>query len=216
MRLTPLFKSPDCFQGLVRLLAFADLHANLTALKELERKAEDADIVACLGDFTVFEQNIEPILERIAKLGETVLVIHGNHETAPVVQRLCGRHESLRFLHRKSWRHGDLTFIGWGGGGFAHHDEQFERWTKTLKPDLKGRRAVLLTHQPPYGTKLDALHDHVGCRSFAAFIRRTPELAYALSGHIHETAGREDRLGGCRLLNPGPAGRLIDLGGADE
>jgi Icc-related predicted phosphoesterase len=193
----------------MRLLAFTDLHASITSLKALERKAKQADLIACLGDFTIFEQNIEPVLERIANLGKRVLLIHGNHETAAIVERLSRKHKSIRFIHRKTYTHEGYTFLGWGGGGFALEDERFARWARTL--DLTEAKAVLLTHQPPYGTKLDALHEHVGNKSFAAFIRRNPAVVLALSGHIHETFGKEDKLGKARLVNPGPAGTFITL-----
>ncbi|MBW3023162.1 metallophosphoesterase, partial [Candidatus Woesearchaeota archaeon] len=39
----------------MKILAFADPHASLPALKEVEKKAKDADVILCAGDISIFE-----------------------------------------------------------------------------------------------------------------------------------------------------------------
>ena len=36
-----------------------------------------------------------------------------------------------------------------------------------------------------------------------------PDLV--ISGHLHETAGKEDKIGKTRLINPGPFGKILDV-----
>jgi Icc-related predicted phosphoesterase len=92
-------------------------------------------------------------------------------------------------------------------------DKEFEKtarkFEKRLKPNDK--KYVLMTHAPPYGTKLDALLDgHCGNKSIRGFIQRT-KPDYAFSGHIHENEGKRDRLGKTRLINPGPFGMVVSV-----
>ena len=204
----------------MRILAFTDLHAGITAYKKLQAKLVKykPDIIVCTGDFTIFEQNIEPVLTKIAEFGLPVILIHGNHETDVIVEKLCKRHKNILFLHNKILRVGDYTFIGHGGGGFygqgedLQGDDEFEELIKQNKRKMKGK-LVLLTHAPPAHTKLDYLewlNDHVGCISYETFIRKyQPTLA--LSGHIHETFGIKEKIGKTLIANPGPEGMVFEL-----
>ena len=50
----------------------------------------------------------------------------------------------------------------------------------------------------------------VGNKSYTSFIKKhQPDVV--LCGHIHENAGKEDKIGKSRILNPGPTGMLINL-----
>jgi Icc-related predicted phosphoesterase len=63
---------------------------------------------------------------------------------------------------------------------------------------------ILLSHQPPYGTKCDRVLKlrHVGSRAIRALIEDwQPDLV--LCGHIHESIG-SDLIGETRVINPGP------------
>jgi Icc-related predicted phosphoesterase len=198
----------------MKLLAFSDLHASLTGLRKLDRlvKAKKPDFLVNLGDFTVFEQNIEDVCKQLAKLHKRQLVLHGNHEDESTVAHLCKRH-GWTFMHKRILAMGDTLFIGWGGEGFVHDLPEFLKWILKHRKDIvAAKRVVLLTHQPPYGTVLDHLWgDSVGNRSFSQFIKNHPNVAFALSGHIHETANKQGKLNKATLLNPGPFGKVMTL-----
>ena len=86
---------------------------------------------------------------------------------------------------------------------------EFEKFTAKVKPFLK--KHVLITHAPPYGTKLDDIYgEHCGSKSIRDFIYKHKPLL-AVSGHLHETAGREDYIGDSRLINPGKKGKLVTI-----
>lgn len=49
---------------------------------------------------------------------------------------------------------------------------------------------------------------HVGAENISKFIKKNL-IDVAISGHIHETSGKIDKLNKTKLYNPGPKGRLI-------
>lgn len=79
-------------------------------------------------------------------------------------------------------------------------------------PDLS--RLLLVSHAPPFETKLDILHtrQHVGSKALRTFIKRhQPHLT--LHGHIHESPHMSgaiaDRLGRTVMVNPGASERAL-------
>lgn len=190
----------------MKLVAFVDLHASTTMLKRLQQvvKKEKPDAVVCAGDFTIFGQNIEQLLEKIAKLGN-VYLIHGNHEDEVECRVLCKK-AGIHFVHNKCEDLGGISFVGWGGGGFEERDEEFEAFAKTVTTKKK---IVLVTHAPVYGTKTDLIwDDHRGNKSFAKYCKKA---RVAICGHFHENAGKHDKIGKCLIINPGPAGAVIEI-----
>ena len=194
----------------MKIVAFADPHASLTALKEVEKKAKDADLILCAGDISIFEQYFEQFLERINKMGKTVLLIHGNHETEELTETLCQGLKNLRFIHKKVYRIGNYAFAGFGGGGFGHQDLDFENFIKKIKP-RPDEKLVLMTHGPPYGTRLDTIgKGHYGCKSYTNGIKTLKPVLY-ICGHFHETFEKKDKIGNSILANPGPKGMVFDI-----
>lgn len=197
----------------MKILAFVDIHGSLHALKSLETtiKKEKPDLLVNLGDYTIFENEIEELSARVAKLHPLQLIVHSNHESEEAARLMAKRH-GWTFLHKSTALVDDILFVGYGGGGFATIDTAFERWTKTIEPKLKkAKKVVLLTHQPPHGTPLDHLWgSHVGNTSFTWFIKKY-KIDLALSGHIHETATKTGKLGKTLLCNPGPLGKVFTL-----
>lgn len=99
-------------------------------------------------------------------------------------------------------------------GGFSLTDERFEKISKTWEKEIKenkDKKIILVTHAPPYGTKLDrALGEHCGNKSIAKFIKNN-KVELAISGHFHENFGKRDKIGSTKLINPGPYGRLYKI-----
>ncbi|RJQ19020.1 hypothetical protein C4580_05565 [Candidatus Woesearchaeota archaeon] len=203
----------------MKILAFTDLHASVTGYKHVLAKSKKGkpDIIICCGDFTIFEQNIEAVLDKINDLPAPVYLLHGNHEQDVIVQKLCKRYKNITFIHRAIVKSGDLTIVGHGGGGFYGQgknagDKDFDKFIKESSKKLTGKM-ILVTHAPPQNTQLDYLEwmdEHVGCSSYTDFIKKY-NPALALSGHIHETFGTTQKFGKTVLCNPGPEGMLIQL-----
>jgi Icc-related predicted phosphoesterase len=202
----------------MKILFFVDTHGSNGSMRRLKEKSQDVDLLVCAGDFTVFENDMTSILREFDEIGKPVLIIHGNHETSSGVMIECEQLKNLHFIHKTYFILNDLVFYGFGGGGFSVRDESFthdaelfiREFKNLIDRDGKKYRLVLITHAPPYGTMLDDLGGHVGNKSVAEFIRRH-EPILAVSGHIHETSGADDKLNNTRMINPGPNGMILDL-----
>ncbi len=211
----------------MKILAFTDIHGNAKSLgyvsisqtlKRLEQfkktiKKEHIDVAVCIGDFTFFNEHVELLLKKIADLGVDVLLVHGNHEDEMEVRILSKQYPSIHFMHKKMKKIGNYTFIGYGGDGFSRRDPEFVATMKTLTKKLdKKEKIIFISHEPPYGTKIDYRegYGHVGSVDYREFIDKN-NVVLALAGHIHECFGEEQKLKKVLVLDPGPDGRIINL-----
>lgn len=210
----------------MKILAFVDLHSKprspeyvdfytstkyIKKLKERAKK-EKPDLIICAGDVSLFENHLEEMMKRISKMGKKILVIPGNHETNSIMRKICSFHDSLTFLNKKAIKIGDYVFVGFTGEGFLRRDQELERFIKKIKPKIKGKNVVLVTHAPPYKTKLDKIgREHCGNKTISNFIQANKNIVLEICGHIHENAGKKDKLNKAILVNPGPLGALIEI-----
>ena len=206
----------------MRILFFTDTHGNMHQLDEVVKKSNDADIIVCPGDLTIFENDLDLILKILNSIGKPVLVLHGNHESHSLMAALCLRYKNIQFIHKALHVFEDVVFFGYGGGGFAINDSMFDRtmdvllkeYDKLCKKNNTSYKIILVTHAPPHGTIVDDMgYDgaswHVGCKNFTDFIMREKPVI-AVSGHIHETFELQEQKGRTLILNPGPRGRIIE------
>jgi uncharacterized protein len=205
----------------MKVLFFIDTHGSQSALRHIKEKAKNADVIVCGGDFTIFENDMVKILEEFNSWNRPVIIIHGNHETASTTQGSCENLKNLHFIHKKYFIIDDLVFYGYGGGGFSTTDSTFTRETELFMLEFrkmcanhnKKYRLVLVTHAPPFGTQIDYKNEyegHVGNKSITEFILKHQPIL-AMSGHIHETAGVDEKMNKTRIINPGEKGMLIEL-----
>jgi len=198
----------------VKILAFTDSHGSPSAMKKLSKlaKAEKPDVIVCPGDFTIFDQHMNKILKQINNLGAPVLLIHGNHESEYLVKKSVKKFKNLIFIHKSFCRFGKYLFIGYGGGGFSLTNKSFTTWgEKIIKKAKKDDYIILLTHGPPFGTKLDLImEDYCGNKDYRKFIMKN-KIPLTFCGHIHETFNMEDKIGKGRVINPGPYGMIIKV-----
>jgi uncharacterized protein len=201
----------------MKILAFGDLHGDDEALDSLRHQAleHNPDLIVCVGDFTIFGIDLFVILEQlnlIAEISNTKLIlIHGNHEDEDAVSELLSDYEHIIYIHKDIFEFDGFTFVGYGGGGFSLRANDFVSFVSEHTLDFAHKKLILLTHQPPYGTKLDTIRGRqTGNADFTEFIK-THQPILALSGHIHETFGEVDEIGKTKLLNPGPHGVIIEL-----
>ncbi len=192
----------------MKILAFVDTHENLTALQRVERQANKADLLVCAGDISIFETHLDAMMKRLGKIKKPILMIHGNHETSAVLGKYCSFYKNITFIHNKLYKFQDCYFLGWGGGGFSQIEKEFERRIK--KVNIHGKKVVLVTHAPPYNTKLDILSkEHYGSKSITRYIQKNKNIILHVCGHFHENEGRHDRINQAKIINPGPAGEMV-------
>ncbi|HLC46853.1 MAG TPA: metallophosphoesterase [Candidatus Nanoarchaeia archaeon] len=200
----------------MKLLAFADMHGNLKSLEGIAKRAssEKAEVIVCAGDFTVFERDIERILKKLNSIGLPVLVIPGNHESSEHISLASKALPNVLNFDNSMLEREEFIFVGREGNGFSHDDPRFRAWGERILKDLKkkkGKKVILITHAPPYGTAIDKISgQHCGNKDIRRFIEKAQPVL-AISGHLHECAGKEDRVGKCRVINPGPYGKIISV-----
>jgi len=192
----------------MRVLFFIDYHDQARYFPELSKKAAKADLIISAGDHTIFEYNNDTILSNFDAWGKPILLMHGNHERSSFLEETSKKFPNITFVHGDKKVIDGNTFLFWGGGGLRRYDpdlaEQAKRWKSAQQP------IILVTHAPPYNTKLDDIGTHAGNATVRDIIERFKPII-AISGHLHETEGREDTIGPTRCINPGPMGVLIDL-----
>lgn len=197
----------------MRILAFTDPHGSKRAFFTIRKKAKKADIVICAGDFTMFSYGIFFILKFMNKFNKPVLLVHGNHEDEKVLRKLSGRFKNIFFIHKGSLSLNNILFLGYGGGGFSIADKGFIRIEKRFEKKIKRHKGkvILITHAPPYKTRLDKVLDqHCGSKSITNFIKKTkPDIC--ICGHLHENNNKHDFIRKTLIINPGPYGKMIKI-----
>ena len=193
----------------MKLLLFSDVHNDEKKLLKLKKKCGKADFAICAGDFTRFGTGMDKMLRLMNSFEKPVLLVHGNHENPSDLKLKCKNKKNIIYIHKKTYKTGDYRFVGHGGEGFTLKSEDFEKFSKKLS-FKKGEKLILVTHQPPYKTKLDHIWDHHGNKSYKDFINKSKPVL-AVCGHLHETAGMAVKIGRTIVANPGPDGMIKEV-----
>lgn len=201
----------------MKLLTFTDIHGSLQALRRIEQKVktQKPDLLVCAGDISIFEHGIIGLMRRLNRLNKKIIIIHGNHEDAPTYIKLSRLFNNIIFIHKNHFIENNILFLGYGGGGFSIFDKEFERIAKTKFKNIiknnKDKRIILVTHAPPYKTKVDKLVEgHCGNKSIRHFVEKN-KIDFLICGHLHENFGKEDKIKKTKVINPGPFGKIIEI-----
>ena len=199
----------------MKIFCFSDVHGSKAAFERIYAivKEQKPDAAICAGDLTVWGEKLDKLIKYLAALPLPVFIVHGNHESEEAMEAACAKYKNVAFVHKQMVRKGPLAVFGWGGGGFSAVDKEFDTFVKKHEQKLKAIPALIfVTHGPPYGTKLDELNgDHTGSKSYSKFIKDFANVKLAVSGHLHENNGVQDKLGEAILINAGPHGYVINL-----
>ena len=201
----------------MRILAFTDTHGSLLALRRIEQKvkSQNPDLLVCAGDISIFEHGVFGILRKLNKLNKKIIIIHGNHEDSSTFIKCSKLFKNIIFIHKNYFIEDDILFLGYGGGGFSAFDKEFEKISKNkFKKIIKNnqdKKIILVTHAPPYKTKLDKLmQGHCGNKSIRHFVEKN-KVDLLICGHLHENFGKEDKIKKTKIINPGPFGKIIHV-----
>ncbi|MCS7103477.1 MAG: metallophosphoesterase family protein [Candidatus Korarchaeum sp.] len=186
----------------MKLLAISDVHSSKTSLSSLRRESFDAVLLA--GDISNGSMSdVKEVLKFLRDLGSPVFFVPGNMDP----KSLLDVHELEGCLNI----HGDKSYLGRysiggvGGGTISPFSTRIEFSEEEIGSLLKelGRVDVILTHTPPFGTKLDRVRSgiSVGSRALRKYIEEYSPLL-CVCGHIHESSGVE-RIGDTLAVNPG-------------
>lgn len=205
----------------MKLLVFTDLHSDLKTFEKIALKVrkENLDAIVCAGDFTAFSSLTKTMINKFESLKKPFFLIHGNHESQEEVEVLTKNLKFVKNVHLKASTFNSAMFIGSGGEGFTRENEDLNEAEKKLSSYIhnarqkgKNYKFIFLTHQPPYKTKLDFLPwaGYVGSKSARRFIDKNhPDLC--VTGHLHETFGKTDKIGKTLIINPGPEGKIVEI-----
>ncbi|MDQ2622140.1 MAG: metallophosphoesterase family protein [Actinomycetota bacterium] len=198
----------------MRILAFSDLHRDLEQAARLTGMSVDADVVIGAGDFASIHNGLEETIGALAGIETPTVLVAGNNETVEDLRRAASAWPAATVLHGDSTEIAGQTFYGLGGGipttpwswSFDLDENEAETALRGLSED-----SVLVVHSPPKG-HCDEAGDglHLGSKAILGAIERaTPRLT--VCGHIHESWGRESKVGDAEVVNLGPSGRFFNL-----
>jgi Icc-related predicted phosphoesterase len=197
----------------MRILLFSDIHSDLRSLERL--LAIDADYYIAAGDMVSWAKGFDRVGEILARRGDRVYVIPGNHESEEDIERLCERHR-LNTLHGKSILIGShhLAALGYSNRTPFNTPGEYteEQLAERLEPFAALKPLVLVCHCPPKATALDRAGEgmHYGSAAVRRFIEEQQPV-YFFCGHIHEAEGVQTTIGHTKAVNVGKRGFLLEI-----
>lgn len=201
----------------MKILAFADMHSSFKAFENVMSLAnkEKPDAICCAGDISVFEKGLYSILHEFDKLNIPFIIVHGNHETKKSMDKIEEKLKNIIFIHKKHYIVKGCCFLGFGGGGFSRSEPELDNASEMLHNIIEknpGKKIVMVTHAPPYHTKLDRIsaNSFCGSKTVRRFIEHN-RVDVLICGHIHENSGRKDKINNNLMLNPGPYGKIVRI-----
>ena len=198
----------------MKILAFSDLHLARARAAAIVEASHEADLVIGAGDFCNMRQGLDEAMGLLAGMAAPLVMIPGNAES--IEELRAAAPEMAHVLHGEAIEIDGLHLFGLGGGVPV---TPFGPWswdlTEAAAAGLLATCAqadILITHSPPKGVA-DVTSDGVSVGSTAirdAIARIQPELT--LCGHIHDSWGREGRIGSTRIVNLGPTPNWFEIG----
>ena len=210
----------------MKLLGITDLHGSSAALERILAHAAAMDAILLGGDITDFgsPEDAERLLRQARAVGNTVLAVAGNCDSAAIDARLAELGVSLHargVIHQGVGIHGLSAMPPWRSGMYQFSEAELAEALSGGCAQIAGAgRHVVLSHPPPHGTRLDrtTFFRHVGSTALREFIDRT-QPSLVICGHVHEGRGIE-QLGRTTAVNCGPAAAgyyaLAELREGDE
>jgi Icc-related predicted phosphoesterase len=201
----------------MKLLLFSDLHCDVRAAERLIDLAtqEAVDVLVGAGDFGTKRSGIELTLDVLRSVARPVVLVAGNAESDVELADACRDWANAHVLHGSGIEVNGMPFFGLGA---AVPETPFGSWsfdlTEEQAADLLAdcpMQAILVTHSPPRGVlDTSSRGENLGSEAVRATIA-TKKPRLAVCGHIHDSAGKHDRLGDTPVVNAGPAGIVWQL-----
>ncbi|MGA8224664.1 MAG: metallophosphoesterase [Candidatus Acidiferrales bacterium] len=201
----------------MKILIFSDIHGDLRALEKII--AQPADIYVAAGDLSTFGRALDRCGEALKPLGERLWVLPGNHETHEETSAFCKQFGFFDFHRQVRTLPSASGATHWAGLGYSNitpfktpGEYSEDEISKALAAFEGFEPLYLVVHFPPQRTKLDefAPGKHAGSPTLRAWVERV-QPAYLFCGHIHEAAGRTDRIGQTQCFNVGKQGYAVEI-----
>jgi len=201
----------------MNIIVISDIHNDVENLLTYIDKISnfDFDVIICPGDFTDIntpkgftqEDIAKIIIEELKTLKKPILCVPGNMDTKEIIDYFEKENISI---HGKGKIIQNIGFYGYGGAKTPFNtnieptEEELEKNLKNAFEDVKNVKVkIQVTHNPPYGTRVDLLQNgmHVGSKIVRNIIQKENPLV-AISAHIHEAKGT-DNINNTFLMNSG-------------
>lgn len=195
----------------MKIVSFGDIHMAINPMAKIAVELATADLILLTGDLTNFGGQAEArqVLSAARAYGPAVLAVPGNLDRPEVIDFLDNERVSLHGSHH---RMENLVIFGCGGSNLTpfhtpleYRDEELgEILTRAYLGVDDAPLQLMVSHTPPYATRLDRLTNGVPVGSLAVrrFIEHhQPQVC--LTGHIHEAPG-VDHIGRTTIVNAGP------------
>ncbi len=155
------------------------------------------------------------IVEVIAVANIPTVLVHGNHDNAAELIKICADFPNIHLLHGEAVEIAGIPFFGIGGEIPKRHDED---WNEAMSEDGAAKllsacpdKAVFVTHTPPYEcADLQRNGKHEGSKAVRAAITEKQPLI-ALCGHIHFSWGAKGVIDGTKVYNLGPSANWFEV-----
>jgi Icc-related predicted phosphoesterase len=197
----------------MKILAFSDLHRDVTLADAVVRQSSDADVVVGAGDFATCGLGLQDTMSVLQRMPVPLVLVPGNHDDLDELRAACAGWRLAHVLHGQSVVVDGVPFFGIGHGSGVVNPEP---WNKVLDEGEATQmlmrcpeRAVLISHSPPYGIA-DQQTDgrHAGSAALRdAVLLRQPRIT--ICGHIHNGWGQSGIIGHTPIHNIGPRPRLF-------
>ena len=197
----------------MRILAFSDLHRDLTQGAKLVEMSAEADVVIGAGDFASVHKGLEETIGALSGIEKPTVLVPGNNETVDALRKAAADWSAATVLHGEGTTIDGVEFFGLGAGipvtpwdwSFDLDDEEA---TEMLAPCPE--EAVLVLHSPPKNHCDSAGGGNFGSPALLQAIEaKRPRLA--VCGHIHESWGCESQVGPTPVRNLGPKGTWLEV-----
>jgi Icc-related predicted phosphoesterase len=198
----------------VRILAFSDLHTDLGQARRLAERSAEADVVLGVGDFASVHSGLAETIDALRAIEAPAVLVPGNNETEEALREACADWEQAVVLHGEGAEIEGIPFFGLGAGiPVTPWEWSFDLTEEAAAELLEAcpEGCVLAVHSPPRGhVDVSGTGRHLGSEAvLRAIERRRPRLA--LCGHIHESWGRQSRIGPTPVINLGPEGTVLEV-----
>ncbi|ODS39611.1 MAG: hypothetical protein A7315_10715 [Candidatus Altiarchaeales archaeon WOR_SM1_79] len=215
----------------MRVLCIADIHGDMGNIPGAAKFAKRNDIECVfiagdfsrgIGDMNENRRDVEYVLKTFKDF--RVFCIPGNCDSREIPgvfdEYGVNFHEKVMIIE-------GITFICLGGSNptpfktpFELSEDEIYGKLKSTADEVDTAEFIVMSHFPPKDTACDEIQGgfHVGSEALRRFIEEySPKLA--VSSHIHENGGREDKVGDTKIANIGRVSErncgVIELPGAD-
>ena len=195
----------------MKIISFGDIHEDTSNLVKMKAILETADLIVLSGDLTNChgKNEVIKVLEAIRKYyNKNILAQYGNMDLKEVNDYLTK--EGIN-LHGNGYIIEDVGIFGCGASSLTPFhtpseisETDIEKYLTNGYNKVKNAKwKIMVCHTPPKDTAIDVIRSglHVGSSVVRDFIvQYKPDVC--ISGHIHESRGRE-MLGNTIILNAG-------------